>query len=284
MGLLTNDMTRLRDDIDALHNSREAFINGLMHNVAEMQSNFRDAHAEMSRELRQTLDDNEAKRMQESMDSHGQRITEITDRKRKVDETLTDFRNTHAEMASKTKDDLSTFVSNLKENVVQMHETFRDAHAEMSRELRQTLNDNEAKRMQVAMDSHGERTSFVSDLSETVAGMRQEFAEEIEGVHQAWFGQAPRERTTKKETKRKSREEEVKAEPEKPEELIPDDLTEIQGIGHSRQEILNEAGFYTFAQFAKSTPEDLKRALGEMSKFVDVEKWIEQAKELVEPE
>jgi len=26
MGVLTNDMTRLRDDIDALHNSRGAFI------------------------------------------------------------------------------------------------------------------------------------------------------------------------------------------------------------------------------------------------------------------
>ena len=266
MGVLTNDMTRLRDDIDALHNSRGAFINDLMHNVAEMQSNFRndhaemasktkddlstfvsnlkenvvqmhetfrDAHAEMSRELRQTFDDNEAKRMQESMDSHGQRITEITDRKRKVDETLADFRNTHAEMASKTKDDLSTFVTGLKGSV---------------------------------------------------ADLLQQVAADIEGAHQAWFGQAPRERTTKKETKRKFREEEIKVEPEKPEELIPDDLTEIQGIGLSRQEILNEAGFYTFAQFAKSTPEDLKRALGEMSKFVDVEKWIEQAKELVEPE
>ena len=182
MGLLTNDMTRLRDDIDALHNSRGAFINDLMHNVAEMQSN---------------------------------------------------FRNDHAEMASKTKDDLSTFVTGLKGSV---------------------------------------------------ADLLQQVAADIEGAHQAWFGQAPRERTTKKETKRKFREEEIKVEPEKPEELIPDDLTEIQGIGHSRQEILNEAGFYTFAQFAKSTPEDLKRALGEMSKFVDVEKWIEQAKELVEPE
>jgi len=230
MSPLTDDMTRLRDDIDALHNNRETFINDLMHNVAAMQSG---------------------------------------------------FRNDHAEMAKKGQDDREAFVSNLRSNVVEIQSNFRNDHAEMARKL------------------IGDLGMFASDLNKTVAGLRQEFASDIEGAHQAWFGQAPRERTTKKETKRKSREEEarrleeeaaegepeeVKAEPEKPEELIPDDLTEIQGIGTSRQKILNEAGLYTFAQFAKSTPEDLKRALGEMSKLVDVEKWIEQAKELVEPE
>ena len=211
MGPLTNDMTRLRDDIDALHNNRETFINDLKHNVAEMQSN---------------------------------------------------FRNDRAEMARKLIGDLGTFVSGLKADVSGMKQGFRNDHAEMARKLRNDLG------------------TFASDLNKTVSSLRQEFASDIAGAHQAWFGQAPRERTTRE----KAQPEEVKAKPEKPEELIPDDLTEIQGIGHSRQKILNEAGLYTFAQFAKSTPEDLKRALGEMSKLVDVEKWIEQAKELVEPE
>ena len=229
MGPLTNDMTRLRDEIDALHNTREAFINDLKHDVTEMQSG---------------------------------------------------FRNAHAEMASETKNDLFAFTSNLKANVSKMKQGFRNDHAEMARKLMNDLG------------------TFVSNLNETVANLRQEFEADIQGAHRAWFGQAPREHTTKKETERKSREEEarrleeeapegeheeVKAEPEKPEELVPDALTTIHGIGAGMERHLNKAGIYTFAQLARSTPEVVRNALGSLGPMTKVEKWIDHAKELVEP-
>jgi len=277
MGPLTNDMTRLRDDIDALHNNREIFINDLKHDVAEMQSNFRNDRAEMARKL------------------IGDLGAFVSGLKADVSDMQQGFRNDHAEMARKLIGDLGTFVSGLKADVSDMQQGFRNDRAEMARKLigdlgtfvlglkadvsgmQQGFHHDHAE---MARKLRNDLGTFASNLNKTVAGLRQEFASDIEGAHQAWFGQAPRERTTRE----KPEHEEAQGEPEKVEEVHPDDLTEIQGIGPSRQKILNEAGLYTFAQFAKSTPEDIKRALGEMSKLVDVEKWIEQAKELVKPE
>ena len=262
MGPLTNDMTRLRDEIDALHNTREAFINDLKHDVTEMQSGFRNAHAEMASETKNDL------------------FAFTSNLKANVSKMKQGFRNDHAEMARKLMNDLGTFVSGLEADVSDMKQGFRNDHAEMARKLMNDLG------------------TFVSNLNETVANLRQEFEADIQGAHRAWFGQAPREHTTKKETERKSREEEarrleeeapegeheeVKAEPEKPEELVPDALTTIHGIGAGMERHLNKAGIYTFAQLARSTPEVVRNALGSLGPMTKVEKWIDHAKELVEP-
>jgi len=45
---------------------------------------------------------------------------------------------------------------------------------------------------------------------------------------------------------------------------------------------LNEAGIFTYAQLAESTPEELRRILGEGVQAAGAEEWIEQARELVE--
>jgi predicted flap endonuclease-1-like 5' DNA nuclease len=256
MGLLTDDMTRLRDDIDALHNSRETFINDLMHNVsretfindlmhnvAEMQSDFRNGHAEMARKGQ---DDREAF---------------VSDLRSNVAEMQSNFRNGHAEMARKLIDDLRTFVSGLKADVSDMKQGFRNGHAEMARKLIDYLR------------------TFASNLNKTVANLRQEFAADIQGAHRAWFGQSPVERTTRK----KARPEQAEVETEEAEELVPDALTAIHGIGAGMQRHLNNAGIYTFAQLARSTPEVVRNALGSLGPMTKVEKWIDHAKELVEP-
>jgi hypothetical protein len=65
---------------------------------------------------------------------------------------------------------LEAFVGDLKTGVVAMKADFRKAHRQM------------AKR------TAAERAEFVSDLVEKVAGLRNEFAEDIAGAHQAWCG------------------------------------------------------------------------------------------------
>lgn len=62
MGVLTNDMTRLRGDIGGLRGERRALINDLSHRtrerrsaVAAMQAGFRRSHAEMSRKAKADL-------------------------------------------------------------------------------------------------------------------------------------------------------------------------------------------------------------------------------------
>jgi predicted flap endonuclease-1-like 5' DNA nuclease len=240
MGLLTDDMTRLRDDIDALHNSRETFINDLMHNVS-----------------RETFINDLMHNVAEMHD----REAFVSDLRSNVAEMQSNFRNGHAEMARKLIDDLRTFVSGLKADVSDMKQGFRNGHAEMARKLIDYLR------------------TFASNLNKTVANLRQEFAADIQGAHRAWFGQSPVERTTRK----KARAEQAEVETEEAEELVPDALTAIHGIGAGMQRHLNNAGIYTFAQLARSTPEVVRNALGSLGPMTKVEKWIDHAKELVEP-
>ena len=66
-----------------------------------------------------------------------------------------------------------------------------------------------------------------------------------------------------------------------PEEVAPDDLMAIRGIGPGMQRRLNEARMYTYAQLAASTPEELRQALGEAARMARVEEWIARSRELV---
>ncbi len=64
------------------------------------------------------------------------------------------------------------------------------------------------------------------------------------------------------------------------EEVAPNDLMAIRGIGPGMLRRLNEAGIFTYAQLARSTPEELRQALGEAARLARVEEWIERAREL----
>ena len=59
-----------------------------------------------------------------------------------------------------------------------------------------------------------------------------------------------------------------------------DDLTAIRGIGITIQERLDRAGITTYAQLADTKPEQLREALGRLSRSAKVEAWINQAREL----
>ncbi len=59
-----------------------------------------------------------------------------------------------------------------------------------------------------------------------------------------------------------------------------DNLTAIRGIGLPRQDRLNQAGITTYAQLAEAKPEQVRDALGNLSRGANVEAWIKQAREL----
>lgn len=61
-----------------------------------------------------------------------------------------------------------------------------------------------------------------------------------------------------------------------------DDLTKISGIGETFARRLNEAGIYTFAQLAESTPEFVQTAAHMQVWQGDPEDWIAQASMLAE--
>ena len=186
MGQLTDAMTRLRGEVDASRNMRGVFIDDLKANVTEMQSGFRnnhaemagkmrgdlvtfvsdlensvgemmddirDAHKKMASEQRETLDANEAQRKREAQDDYERRRSEIAERVQNLGETMANFRNNHAEMARNLKDSLGAFVSGVKDDVIAMKAGFNEDHAKMAQKLRDDL------------------VTFVSDLENSVGEM-----------------------------------------------------------------------------------------------------------------
>lgn len=68
------------------------------------------------------------------------------------------------------------------------------------------------------------------------------------------------------------------------EEIIPNDLTEIIGIGPKIQEILNKNGIYTFKQLSDWKPDDLSSILsaeGKRFQLHDTSTWADQASQLM---
>ncbi len=67
---------------------------------------------------------------------------------------------------------------------------------------------------------------------------------------------------------------------ENPEGVV-DDLSAIRGIGITMQNRLNRAGITTYAQLAEAKPEQVREALGKLSRGARVEAWISHARDLV---
>ena len=65
---------------------------------------------------------------------------------------------------------LEAFVGDLETGVAAMKADFRKSHRQMAKK------------------TAAERAKFVSDLVGKVAGLRNGFADDIAGAHQAWFG------------------------------------------------------------------------------------------------
>ena len=253
-----------------------------------MQSGFIRDHAEMARNMKADLHSfiSELKEF----------VTELA---QNANAMRAGFRNDHAEMAENLKDNLGTFVSGLKNGVYDMMSGFRRNRAEMA-----AMTSTERKLFL------SELRQSVSDLRHEIAFLRNKFSGDISGARQAWSGllqtepkviikdqaetqpeeefriaEEPQPEETGSEVGKAETfvEEMETVEPEEAEigeELIPDDFTVIRGIGVVRQNLLNEAGIFTYAQLAESNPEKLLQVLGPIAKTAMVEKWISQAGEL----
>jgi len=221
---LTEDMTRLRGEIDALRIMRGAFIDDMKADVTDMRAGFRknqhemarnlkgdlvafvvglensvdktmegirDTHEKMASEQRETLDANESQRKQKARDDTAGRMDEVAERVRDIEGKMAEFRRNHAEMSGKSRDDLVAFVSGLERSVTEMMEGIRDTHEKMASKLNETLGANEAQRKRKARDDHEERRAEIIEQKKTVLSVRQEIAAEIAGARQAWLGPAP---------------------------------------------------------------------------------------------
>jgi len=257
--MLTKDMKRLRNEIDTITDGRARFIKDLTrdrkerrNSVGAMMAGFRDTHSEMAREMRSRLMD-ESKDRRDTVaammaDSH----TYLTKTAKRMQAQRRDFM---AALGDETK--------RRSDSVAAMMAGFRDTRAEIARETSEEL----LNFVSGVKDSVGE-------LKEAVANLQQDFAADIAGARQAFFGFGPEAKIASPPVPRA----EPQPQEDVPEEVIPDDLTRIRGIGSRLQEHLNDVGIYTFAQLASSTPQYLHQHLGDLSRRANVKGWIEQAK------
>lgn len=307
MGALTDDMTRLNDEVNALRNARHeflneqrAFVSGSRDSVASMLAALNAERAESARDMRTRL------------------YADRTERLATVREELATNETQRSAEAWRVQDVRRGFLSDVRGRVDDvragadlLQTMFRNAHAEMAGVQRENraANDSrrraaEANRVEEARQSSTAREGFlavvrgqVDTLRAGVSRLRREFAADVAGAHRAWGGaitsqEARGKRPAPVKVDQKSTvsvivRERTMAEQrpaEKAADTAPDDLTGISGIGRSTQEHLNDAGIHTYAQLAACNPGYLRTILEGSGRRGNVEEWIAEAAKLAKSE
>ena len=222
-----------------------------------------------------------------------------------VDEMLGRFKSERDDVTRETNAALLESLSNTRQFTADIKDYVFALQTGFSKTRMKNAKENKKERERFVADLVGD----VSRLREGVQGLRMVFKEDCRVAGHAWRGLIPsfspviREspvirppKTPGPTIEPKGREaagsqkkplinigkQPVRRTHKAPKEetLFPDDLTRIQGIGSNRETRLNEAGIYTFAQLAESTPETLRKALGGVGQPAGIDKWITAAKKL----
>lgn len=189
---------------------------------------------------------------QEFVDSFDDRIAKVMDIRSNMTEQMSRFHAEHAQMADHQREQLTNYVAGLRENVSTMLKSLDAAHKSMA--------------MKMNEDLAAGRTKLASDVS----SMRGELQADQHKAHKTW--------TSFNTTMRKRRANKFDA----PKATAPtatraDDLTTIEGIGPARRQQLAKMGIHTFRQLAASTPDKIRKAMGQAGRLVNVDAWIKES-------
>jgi chromosome segregation ATPase len=193
VGTLTDDMTRLSDEIGALRNGRRelmeeqrAFAQSSKEAVASLLATWNAARAQASEELRTELRTGHADRAalvrDESAANEAERLAEA-DR----------LQQARAAFVAK----VCGRVEELKAEVDVLRVVFQAAHDEMAEAQRETFaecdssrRDEEARRIEEASQDFATRTEILDGLRAHVNALREAVSADLAGVRQAWAGTA----------------------------------------------------------------------------------------------
>jgi len=277
MGVLTDDMTRLRTRMDELRQSRKAAcadrkdaLNDLTRRVRELQANVAQMMDEFRHSRRRTTAQQKADLTAFTVDLTDSVAGMLHDAR----ETMAGSQSARKGTAKEQKAALGVFTSILGDTVGSM------------------LGDFHTARLGMAQDTRDRCVASIGAIRDGVNALRRDVATDLTGVRHAWRGTRPAGRVTvqKRATARptvepppQKQEEPVPQARAKPEPRVssPDDLTAIHGIGPVMQQRLKAAGILTYAQLAHTTPAELRQRLGKLGRFANVEKWVTDARKLV---
>lgn len=162
MGRLTDDMTRLRGELDALSRGRAAFIHGLRQDVDDMKDDVINMRAGFRNDL-----DKMATELTGNLGAFTSRL------KDNVSDMQATFRHDRSEMAETTRADLAAFASDIKAFVAEL----ADQVGRMRAGFRSDLNGMSAE-MKDKLGAFSTRLKTnVADMQETFRHDRSEMAE-----------------------------------------------------------------------------------------------------------
>jgi len=260
-----------------------------------------------------TLSDEIRKLTQNMLEGHESRTAAVAGIRTSTAQELAEFHAAHQAQAAEQREqrdeyrdglrrDTATFLSDAagarQAMATQQHEQRDEYRDGLRRGTAALLKELDVAREAMATEQRGRLATERERLTSDVAAMRDRFQAEQSKV-QADLSKARRvwSSFTGQMQQRRGRVGRPVAAPPPPPppvkeappteeaEAAADDLTVIRGIGTAMQHRLNEAGFYTYAQLVKATPKELRQALGEAGPRVtrvNVEEWIERARELLE--
>ena len=227
------------------------------------------------------------------VEAYDDRAAAVADIHTSTAQELAESHNAHQAMAAEQRQCLTGYVDGLHRDTAVFFKELDSAHQAMAAEQRQCLTEYAATlksgtatmlgdfrttHQAMAEEQYQRLTAERAGLTSDVAAMRGTLQVDLSEARQAWssFAGQMQERRAGMP---------VAAPPPPPsptEEVANDDLTAIRGIGSGTQRHLNEAGIFTYAQLAESTPEELRQVLGEGPQATKAWEWIEQAQGLVE--
>jgi uncharacterized protein YukE len=285
---LPDDMGRLCGEIRDLHSGNAAFLNdlkaavsGIKSEVSQMENGFRQSREEVAEKTRRDL-----KASTEDVRNF------VSDLKSEASRLQDDFRSSFNTMARTGRSERGAFVADLRSDMSRMRNAFLHSRKEMGEQTRRDLKasteevrnfvsdlKSEASRLQddfrssfntMARTGRSERGAFVADLRNSVGRLREEVISDLSAVRRMWSNPSPVQPVKKKQ-----------AEEEKSQEMSPDDLTKIPGIGSGIAMRLNQAGISTYAQLARSTHDQLRVALGKFAQLDDTYDWRGEARKFI---
>jgi len=253
---LSDEIRNLTQNMLAGHESRTVAVAGIRTSTAQELAEFHATHQALAAEQREQLDEhmNGLRRDTTTFlsDTAGARQAMATQQRKQLDEHMDGLRRdtagllkeldvAHQAMAKEQRGRLGTERERLTSDVAVMRDRFQAEQSKLRADL--------SKAQQVW-------SSFSRQMQRRPVGGRRAAA-------------PPPPRSPAKE-----------APPASTEDAVANDLTVIRGIGPAMQHRLNKAGFYTYVQLAKATPTELRQVLGEVGARVNIEEWVEQAREL----
>ena len=175
-------------------------------------------------------------------------------------------------------------VAGIRTSTAQELADFHAAHQEMSAEQRARLAE---QRDGLASDTRAWRGTLQADQGDarrvwsSFAELMQERRSKAQAAPAPVAPPPPPRPTPATATPSRSGGDRTRAPAALPQKAAEDDLTAIGGIGVGMKQRLNQGGIRTFVQLAHSTPEALRKLLGNAGRLAKVSSWIKEARDLV---